>query len=661
MAVEQQNAVQSKDKRFNVNLAAPLSEFDTPRAKAFPATLSSGAGRRLVALVVPPRTGFRHEVLASLSKVPVRGMVRLVSDAILETPEGERLAVIMERPDSRRIWPRGARRGPQLSVDTLRQTALGPLLSTLRDLWGRRIAHRAIRPDNLFIDGTGQITLGECVTAYPGADQPSLFEPIEQAAAHPMGRGEGDSAADLYALGVSLAVMIGGRYPNLDGGSPDAELAARLKLGSFRVATHGVDIPKDIHPMLQGLLLDAADRRWNASDLEQWISGSNAGRQAKLIHRQVERSFTFENEDFDDPRLLAVAFRVQWNAALRAVDDPKFARWVRHNLPDKKMSDTLSRLLEASDARPEQRLSRIIAALNPDQPIVFEQLCITVDGVGRAAGAFWDNSSKRQQLVRLLTSGVHQSWAEMQTNPGPKVRQTVEVLNTMAKVVARPQPGYGYERLMYELNRSLPCLSPAFANFAVQDEGDLLLALEEIAGRRGRPSVPLDRHCAAFLAVRVKSDAPNWLWGLSKPQGSPSNVMAPLQVLAQVQEKHEIGALPQLAEWLVSYAKPAVRSFRNRQTREEIEGRIARLAGAGILAPIADAIDNPKARQTDEKGFRRAVQMIAGQRQVARRIEKEIECRHDLAKEAGGVMAVTVSAVFAILSVALFSGFMLVD
>ncbi|HEY0901052.1 MAG TPA: hypothetical protein VGD95_02905, partial [Micavibrio sp.] len=95
-------------------------------------------------------------------------------------------------------------------------TMIKPMASVLADLRDRDLVHGRINPTNMF-DGNARtlerIILGDCAATPAGFIQPALFEPIERAQCDPLGRGIGTAEDDMYALGVSLTVLLRTRDP----------------------------------------------------------------------------------------------------------------------------------------------------------------------------------------------------------------------------------------------------------------------------------------------------------------------------------------------------------------------------------------------------------------------------------------------------------------
>ena len=110
---------------------------------------------------------------------------------------------------------------------TIPFSVIKPIADGLVELGLKGIAHRAIRPDNLYYmdEARTKIVLGGCVTSVPAHDQPVVMETIESGMAMPSGRGGGTYADDMYAFGASVLMLNIGRHPMP--GVPDTEIIRR--------------------------------------------------------------------------------------------------------------------------------------------------------------------------------------------------------------------------------------------------------------------------------------------------------------------------------------------------------------------------------------------------------------------------------------------------
>jgi serine/threonine protein kinase len=143
---------------------------------------------------------------------------------IYESPAGERLISSLQ-----------SQSGPMSEKKVIKEM-LAPVTETLSGLAKEGITHRAIRPTNMYLgveDEDGErVVLGECASVPPAFDQPPAFEPIESLMADPSGRGPGQPADDIYALGVSILALATGKDPAA-GRSATQLLAEKMMRGSY--------------------------------------------------------------------------------------------------------------------------------------------------------------------------------------------------------------------------------------------------------------------------------------------------------------------------------------------------------------------------------------------------------------------------------------------
>src|SRR3546814_3161450 len=148
------------------------------------------------------------------------------------------------------------------TINELSRNLLAPMVECLLRLGEQRITHRNIRPANLFQrQKDGMVMSGEFYCAPPGFNQPSMFEPIERAMCLPAGRGTGEMADDVFALGVTVAMMAVGRNPvaELD---DETLTRRRIELGSSKALLGGPKLPRELEPDVRSLLRDAVTERW---------------------------------------------------------------------------------------------------------------------------------------------------------------------------------------------------------------------------------------------------------------------------------------------------------------------------------------------------------------------------------------------------------------
>ena len=70
-------------------------------------------------------------------------------------------ATVFEQPRGQRLVAAPTQRIEALGEDELTRVVLPPLVASLRDFWAKGLTHRAIRPTNLFRNGSSGFKLGE--------------------------------------------------------------------------------------------------------------------------------------------------------------------------------------------------------------------------------------------------------------------------------------------------------------------------------------------------------------------------------------------------------------------------------------------------------------------------------------------------------------------
>ena len=117
------------------------------------------------------------------------------------------------------------------------------------------------------------------------------------------------------------------------------------------------------------------------------------------------------------------------------------------------------------------------------------------------------------------------------------------------------------ERLAYELNPGLPCLSPFVLAGYIHSFADLLPA-QELAAADGRiQAQPIDRHIAAFIAHRSKKLDEAALLAVSSLDPTV-RLLGMLHLLAVIQHERGPTSLPALTQVFGRQAQLLINRFR---------------------------------------------------------------------------------------------------
>ncbi|MEM6492347.1 MAG: hypothetical protein AAF684_10670, partial [Pseudomonadota bacterium] len=206
--------------RFHISTGTKLPELNSPNAEAYTCRDMSDPNHSVFALAVHGLLPPRGEDLLAFRRIDREGMVRPLEWGVTEWPgtDSRRFLIVCERPGGQRFVNHFNETFEPFNEERITRSVIRPILPTLRDLAESHLTHRSIRLDNIFYKDAvvGEVMLGEGFTNPPAMFQPALFEPIESAMAEPGGRGAANSRFDIYAFGVTLALMILGRNPQAD-------------------------------------------------------------------------------------------------------------------------------------------------------------------------------------------------------------------------------------------------------------------------------------------------------------------------------------------------------------------------------------------------------------------------------------------------------------
>ena len=119
--------------------------------------------------------------------------------------------------------------------------------------------------------------------------QPLVYETIESGLANPWGRGDGTAADDLYALGVTLVMLLLGRNPVAD--VPDEKLLLdKINRGSYAAIIGSERLPPGMIEPVRGLLTDDPKDRWTIQDVDLWLHGRHATPKQPSLARRATRA-----------------------------------------------------------------------------------------------------------------------------------------------------------------------------------------------------------------------------------------------------------------------------------------------------------------------------------------------------------------------------------
>ena len=324
-------------------------------------------------------------VWAQLASIRSRHVVTVVETGTLA--DGRFFELMEYVPDGNL---RDAGAGSQVFATAHVREIVRQLATGLAALHRGGITHRDLKPDNVLVRGTGPSgemvltdfglsrRLNSSVHFTTGARTSAYAAPEAWA-------GHVSPARDWWSLGIVVLELATGQLP-FDG------LDERMIQMAVTTKPVPVDAVTDtrLNRLCAGLLVSDRAKRWGLAEVRDWLAGGSPAVPDRRVPVDATE-FEFDGQRFRDPESLATAMARNWLlAAKRFGISPSppwnaLVTWLHQfDNPDQypagvveERLDLLGRLEQSKD-KPNSKLLRLLAGLNPKQPPVFRQAHIDV-------------------------------------------------------------------------------------------------------------------------------------------------------------------------------------------------------------------------------------------------------------------------------------------
>jgi serine/threonine protein kinase len=602
--------------RFTIYVNRPLPAFSYGNVRAYEASDSKGGDVPIYAAVCDPARPYRYRALQLLEKNENPHLARLIGHGIthISAVNEHRYVIIFERPQGQCLKDILSE-GRAYNERGVLELILKPLASVIAMLEGLGISHGRISPENVFI---GEKTmLGECIAEPAIFSRDIFYEPIERLLSSTQGAGGGSSKTDIFDLGVlaldSMQTLkrIRGKFTR------DTLAAAVLAIGAFNLMTAQAHFSDNFADFLVGTLNDDYEERWNSAQLNSWLVGKRYNLLRPTHPRDATRPFEFDGEMFFSLRALAHAFFAKWENAKSFVRESKIERWMDQSIHKREMGDLVRRAISTTGGtfsnNPKQNselLARLISILDPSGPIRLEHLSFSLGGLGLLiADAMRDKKQKELGLIReAIDFDLLNFWAELQTSAASE-----EASDALWKI-QRHRPflsmramGFGMERIMYDLNPHLPCLSQNLLRYHISNLPDMLYALDALARAHGKATNFSDRHLAAFLASHAGVMKDTQMRDLRHRDELLKNPeISVMIILAKAQERAHIKKLKGLSYWAALRIIEMTKHIHGMQTRKNVCRDLLEAGEMGHIGYVIQTLLNVKVLNGDQAGFEKA-------------------------------------------------------
>ncbi|MBL4748706.1 MAG: hypothetical protein JKY17_08155 [Magnetovibrio sp.] len=601
--------------RYLIFPEMPLPEFNSPTALAYGVDDRSEPNRVLFALVCEPNLPVQREKMIQIRGSTVGGLIPLIDFGPVFWAPFERkcVAIIYERPRGGRFIDSFGKAPVHMSEYEIGSGFVEQIMPTLNRFSTLGIAHRSIRLDNLyFMDQEHEhLVLGDCVSAPPGYNQPKIYESAERAITMPTGRGVGSSVDDVYALGITLVFLLLGKNPAAKLSEADM-LRAKCDQGTYKFLCSKERLPLPLIEIVRGVLADDPEERWSVEAVARWMQGHKPH---ATQHKSIIKSkspYNFKGKDYYTSRIIAHAFSENIPDAIKAIKDSKLEVWLRKSLNAPNIADEITTLLmlaKVHESKPEGSndvlVSKVCIRLDPTGPIRYKGFSFMIDGFSHAFATEYLRKTSFQIQGEILARDLVSYWGEAQAPQNGTVVTQVKPFRTLRSFAQISALGYGMERCLYELNRSMPCQGELLKEEYVDNIDALLPALDDISGKVDQTTRPMDKHMVAFITTHFNHEIQPHIKALSNPKEETS-MIGLLSLLALIQWKQAHINLFGLSNWVGGLLHPAIQTYHSRTTQRTIEQEIPSLVRQGSLPDLFDLVDNAQRRHSDALAFQQA-------------------------------------------------------
>ncbi len=636
--------------RYIVDVSNPLPEFNTAGGKAFMVTDRENTSLALYAFVQTKTIPARFDLLIDLMKNKIPGLVCPYDYGLMKLDlEGgiERLVIIFDRPLGGCLFI-NEQVNKRLTVAILRETVPLAFARTLAVLHSRKIIHRQIRPETLFFEsesGNAEIIIGECITVPPGYGMYLDLEPIEVMFADPASRGLATQAADMYQMGVCILTYFKNR-PVWKDRTRDISIKTRTQHSSYLALALGEGIAGSLVNLIKGLMNDEIENRWDINDVINWFEGNKKRDVPTKKVWGLNRPVQFNGQSYLDRRILADAFAKFPKEALKFIYNLDFTSWIVEVIRSEVLEERVEILLGIHSLEDigtiltkndHILLARVCMHLHPGGPIRYKGLSIQIDSMPTTFAAIMASGSLDQEaaIIDILNDKFLLALAEIVGQRDMEFSNHVVSVKKITGTANSDSLGRGLERVLYNLNPDMPCLSAKFENVWIDDVGKFALALNSSANRDFIKSVIFDRHVAAYIASRNDVYA-RVINSFAVTEKDPSRfAIVALDFFAAVQIEYGLPTMNHLTNLLIESLQVTVNDLKNKKRREKVKAMLEKMKRSGDITKLTSQLDFGKIQALDKQEFLQARAIVYGIERQKKQLSHKFSARDFQSKLVG--------------------------
>ncbi len=591
--------------RFEIDYNQPLPAFDTNGAKAYAVKDKINPQKELFALICDNKFPTRLSILPYLKSIDHPNILKLVEFSVVDyAPENTmNMALIYMKPTGPKVsdvaWTE------KITTEKFKSLA-SSMASACESLRTYHVTHRAIRPDNLFFkdNDCAEIVLGDCAATFPALYQPDVYETTESLLCIPQGRGNGSCSDDIYAAGVTLLGI--GIGKEISTSLTTAELIQqKLKKGSLLVLLNGEKINGQFSPILKGMLEDDSELRWKPINIFNFIDNKNSSFSNSDGSDKSMRALTIGGEKYYTTKSAALAVLNNPTDAFTLAKNGKLLDWIKNGLENEKLHSKMDKFLQQNkENESAATLAPMIAIyLDSSLPIKCGDTFIFPNGLSKALYHYIKTHQPLDVFYNLFSSDLIKTWYQEQ----PYIHAPANS-SDIKTAIARNSFGYGIDRVMYEFDEDLPCISELIGKEFVNTPSKLLKALDLNYNAFG-DRLPFDKNIIAYLRCKMGKKIDGIITDINANQDA-LRISAVIRLYANIQNKNGPVQLNNLTRWLLKSSKPIITSFHNLKYRKFLERELVKISKNGKIIGLYELLENDEAKLKDRRDYAEVLKKI---------------------------------------------------
>jgi len=608
--------------KYPINFSIKLEPFSTDVAEAF--DINSNCYALIYKNSFAPNLDL-IEYLNDNKSANVQEVLAFGKITSANTGE-ESLAVILKKISGVKISELLKANG-QLSEGKIRDLSIpDQLLEVITFFNNENYIHGSINIDTIYFDTSiNKLTALAPITHYTSFLQLPAFLPLNSLLTHPAARSRSDVSVDLVGFAVTILSLLSGGNPYKDAISVELVANIRIENGTldstitFAKNNNNFVFSPLIDQLFKGLLTDCINTSWGIEELKNWANKIDNSYTVASLHKESLYAFRFNDSEHVSRKSLAQAIFNNWNEARKSLKLNELSRWVSLSLKNPDMADKLTDLASTKIENitlTDEQIVRVLSVIDPDGPLRYKDISITVDGMATFVSYCYTNGErdKLQQVASVINDGIITHWENQQgdTYHKDKIKFNYYYDNTKTRLYLKKKSlGFGMERVLYDLNPTLPCQSELLTNFFTISIRDILLSLDKKSSSINLDDEeigdPMDRHIGAYITSHISLEDEiklKTMQNYPKIANNQQIIIIGLLTIAQA----EINSEPckNLTKLLVKRLSTLLDSLHSNKIKKELSTNLAKVAESGNIKSIFKIVANPTYARNDSLGFKKA-------------------------------------------------------